>query len=98
MQTEYRGREARTPYAMNATLLRMPRTRKRRISFVKNVRSTIVEARYPARSVIVVTPLDSFSAVLLDSFAMTEVIAPTDIVGMSYRLRYSGPPQILRKY
>jgi hypothetical protein len=31
-------------------LLKMARTRKRRISFVRNVRRTIVEARYPAIS------------------------------------------------
>ena len=38
---------------MNETLLRMARPRKRRISLVKKVRSTIAEARYPAKSVIV---------------------------------------------
>jgi hypothetical protein len=43
---------------------------------------------YPARSVIVVTTLDSFSSVLLGSFAMTEVMAPTDIVGMSLAVEF----------
>jgi hypothetical protein len=56
---------------MNAMLLKMARTRKRRISFVMNVRSTIVEARYPARSVIVVMALDLFQLLLLGSFAVT---------------------------
>lgn len=47
------GIQARHPYAMNATLLRMAMMRRRRISVVKNVRSTIAEARYPAKLVIV---------------------------------------------
>ena len=47
------GIQTRDPYVMNATLLRMARPRKTRISLVKNVRSTIAEARYPAKSVIV---------------------------------------------
>jgi hypothetical protein len=60
-------------------------------------------ANHLARSVIVVTAPHSFSAVLLDSFAMTEVIAPTDIVGMSLAVEFvsfvlQGSPQILRKY
>lgn len=48
-----------------------------------NVRSTIVEAKYPARSVIVVMALDLFQLLLLGKFAMTRLIAPAGIVGMS---------------
>jgi hypothetical protein len=65
---------------MNAMLLKMPRTRKRRISFVMNVRSTTVEARYPARSVIVVMPWSLSSAQLCNDRGL---IAPIGIAGMS---------------
>jgi hypothetical protein len=69
---------------MNAMLLKMARTRKRRISFVMNVRSTIVEARYPARSVIVVMAW-TFSAVAVGvQFCNDQrLITPAGIVEMS---------------
>jgi hypothetical protein len=56
---------------MNAMLLKMARTRKRRTSSAMNVRSTIVEARYPARSVIVVMPRTFLQLLLLASSAIT---------------------------
>jgi len=49
---------------MNAILLKMARTRKLRMSLVMNVKSTIVEAMYPVRSVIVIMALNPFSRLL----------------------------------
>jgi hypothetical protein len=45
---------------MNAILLKMATTRKLRMSRVMNVKSTIAEAMYPARSVIVAIVPDPF--------------------------------------
>jgi hypothetical protein len=69
---------------MNAMLLKMPRTRKRRTSFAMNVRSTIVEARYPAKSVIVVMPRNLSSATAVGQLCNDQgLIAPIGIAGMS---------------
>jgi hypothetical protein len=69
---------------MNAMLLKMARIRKRRTSFARNVRSTIVEARYPARSVIVIMPWSLSSAAAVGQLCNDRgLIAPIGIVGMS---------------
>ena len=63
MQTEYGGEPSEDAIGNERDVAKDgENARKRRTSFAMNVRSTIVEARYPARSVIVVMPRSLSSA------------------------------------
>jgi hypothetical protein len=46
----------------NPILLKIARMRRSRMSLVRNVKSTIVEAKYPARSSIVIMAPDSLQS------------------------------------
>src|SRR6185437_1762934 len=65
-------------------LLKMPRTRRARISFVMKVRSTIVDAMYPAISVIVVMARPPFSGLAVGQLCSgRRLITPAGIAEMS---------------
>lgn len=74
---------------MNAMLLRMPRTRRRRISFAMNVRSTIAEARYPTRVVIMAAPL------LFVSYSRVVLLRPGSRIGGGLN-SFGAPPRQTR--
>ena len=59
MQAEHRRSQARSPYVTNPILLKMARMRSRRMSLVRKVKSTIVDAKYPARSSTVIMAIAS---------------------------------------